>query len=70
MGHNWAITVGINGYKNLQALQFAKQDAEAVRDYLREELGCRSYHFADDSPPIVQDYGPPIDAQPTFATLR
>jgi formylglycine-generating enzyme required for sulfatase activity/uncharacterized caspase-like protein len=70
-GRNWAITVGINRYKNLQALQFAKQDAESMQQYLGEELGCRPvYHFADDSPPIPQDYGPDLDSQPTFATLR
>lgn len=71
IGQNWAITVGINRYTNLQALQFAKQDAEAMQQYLRDELGCSGvYHFADDSPPIAQDYGPPLDSQPTFATLR
>ena len=71
VGQNWAITVGINGYRNLQALQFAKQDAESMQYYLGNELGCRPvYHFSDDSPPITQDYGPPLDSQPTFATLR
>ena len=71
VGQNWAITVGINRYRNLQALQFAKQDADSMQQYLHDELGCRPvYHFADDSPPIPQDYGPPLDSQPTFATLR
>jgi formylglycine-generating enzyme required for sulfatase activity/uncharacterized caspase-like protein len=70
-GQNCAITVGINRYNNLQTLQFAQQDAESVRDYLLEELGCQQvYHFTDDSPPIPQDFGPPLGSQPTFGTLR
>ncbi len=73
MGQNWAIAVGINGYKNLKALHFAQRDAAAVRDYLRDELGCRPeqvYYFSDDSPPIVPDVGPLMDSVPTFATLK
>ncbi|WP_231510249.1 caspase family protein [Fischerella sp. PCC 9605] len=30
MGRNWAIAVGINNYDNLQALKYAKRDAEAM----------------------------------------
>ena len=71
MGTNWAITIGINRYSNLQALNYAKRDAEAMQTYLQEDLKCqKSYHFSDNSPPIPQDYGPDLNSQPTYATLR
>lgn len=34
MGKNWAILVGINNYDNLQPLNYAKRDAEAMKDWL------------------------------------
>jgi hypothetical protein len=38
MSENWAICVGINNYVNLQPLEFAEQDAEALRDFFRGEI--------------------------------
>ena len=71
MGRNWAITIGINGYRNLQRLNYAQQDAEAMRQLFSQELDFQHvYHFTDDSPPIPQDYGSPLDSQPTYTTLR
>ena len=71
MGRNWAITIGINGYRNLQRLNYAQQDAEAMRQLFSQELEFQHiYHFTDDSPPIPQDYGPALDSQPTYTTLR
>lgn len=71
MGKNWAITIGINRYSNLQALQFAKRDAELVREYFTDEIEFEKiYHFTDDSPPIPQDHGPALDSRPTFATIK
>lgn len=71
MGRNWAITIGINGYRNLQPLHYAKQDAEAMQSFLQRELSVQTvYHFTDESPTIPQDYGPPLDSYPTYATLR
>lgn len=71
MGKNWAITIGINRYSNLQALQFAKRDAELVREYFHDEIEFEKiYHFTDDSPPIPQDHGPDLDSRPTFATIK
>jgi uncharacterized caspase-like protein len=70
MGKNWAITIGINGYRNLQRLNFAKRDAESMRDFFQQELNIQTiYHFSDDSLPIKQDHGPDLDSQPTYATL-
>ena len=68
---NWAITIGINRYNNLQALNYAKRDAETVQDFFLDELNFEKvYHFSDDSPDIPQDYGSPISSQPSYATLR
>jgi hypothetical protein len=69
MGKNWAITIGINGYRNLQRLNFAKRDAESMRNFFQQELNIQTiYHFSDDSLPIKQDHGPDLDSQPTYAT--
>jgi formylglycine-generating enzyme required for sulfatase activity/uncharacterized caspase-like protein len=69
---NWAITIGINGYRFQRHLNYAKSDAEAMRDLLTSELKIveQVYHFSDDSPPILQDHGPPLESQPTYATLK
>lgn len=71
MGKNWAITIGINKYNNLQTLQFAKRDADLVREYFQKEIEFENiYHFTDDSPPIQQDHGPDLESRPTRSTLR
>jgi uncharacterized caspase-like protein len=71
MGQNWAITIGINGYRNLQSLNYAKFDAEAMQVFFRQELNIQTvYHFADDSLPIKQDYGSDLDSHPTYTTLN
>lgn len=71
MGQNWAITIGINGYHNLQSLNYAKSDAEAMQAFFRQELNIQTvYHFSDDSPPIKPDYGPDIRSQPTYTNLN
>ncbi|MEM1242414.1 MAG: SUMF1/EgtB/PvdO family nonheme iron enzyme [Cyanobacteria bacterium P01_H01_bin.26] len=71
MARNWAITIGINGYRYLQRLNYAKRDAESVRQFFSDELKFeRVYHFAEDAAPIPQDYGPDLDAYPTCTTLR
>ena len=71
MGKNWAIAIGINQYHNLQPLSYAKQDAVAMRDYFLNEVNFQQvYHFSDDSPPIQQDYGPPLNSIPSFTTLK
>ncbi len=71
MGRNWAITIGVNDYYNLQPLRYAVRDATAMGDLFRQELGFEQvYHFAVGAPPIPQDYGPPIDPAPTYTTLR
>ena len=72
MARNWAITIGINDYRYLQPLHYAKRDADAVRQFFTQELGFdQVYHFfTEDAPPIPQDYGPDLDSTPTSTTLR
>jgi formylglycine-generating enzyme required for sulfatase activity/uncharacterized caspase-like protein len=71
MGQNWAIAIGINQYRYLQPLHYAVQDAAAMCDYFRNEVRFEQvYYFADSSPPIQQDYGPPLDSVPMFTTLK
>jgi formylglycine-generating enzyme required for sulfatase activity len=70
MGRNWAITIGINDYYNLQPLRYAVRDGTAMGDLFRQELGFEQvYHFADDAPPIETDRGP-LRSQPTFGNLK
>jgi uncharacterized caspase-like protein len=50
---NIAIAIGINQYRNLQHLQYAKNDAQLFRDFLLRDAGFdRVWYFADDSPEI------------------
>lgn len=53
MASNWAIVIGINQYRFLQPLKYAKRDAEALQRFLEQEAGFdRIFLFTDDSPPI------------------
>lgn len=69
MAKNWAIAIGINQYNNLQHLNYAKLDAEAMRDWFGKEARFdQVFLFTDDSPPIA--INPPIPTQPTYGNLR
>lgn len=53
MVKNWAIVAGINQYRFLQPLKYAKRDAETMSNFLKEEGKFdRIFLFTDDSPPI------------------
>jgi formylglycine-generating enzyme required for sulfatase activity len=72
MSKNWAICIGIKDYYNLTPLEFAVQDALAVKDFLLKEVGCEEeevLYFSDDSPPIKTSRGP-MKSQPTYANLK
>jgi uncharacterized caspase-like protein len=70
MGKHWAICIGINRYYNLQPLQYAVQDAEAMRDFLLNEGQFEQvYYFSDHSPAIATPRGP-MRSLPTFANLK
>jgi uncharacterized caspase-like protein len=70
MGRNWAITVGINKYSNLTDLEYAKRDAEVVKEFLLSQAGFdQVFLFSDDAPEIPTKPSP-IVTQPTFGHLR
>ena len=53
MARNWAIVIGINQYRFLQPLNYAKRDAEAMHSFLTQEAKFdRIFLFTDDSPAI------------------
>ena len=69
MGKNWAISIGINQYDNLQPLNFAKRDAEAMAAWFREEAKFdQVFLFTADSPPIPANT--PIPTQPIYGRVR
>jgi formylglycine-generating enzyme required for sulfatase activity len=69
MGNNWAISIGINQYNNLQVLNFAKRDAEAMAAWFREEAKFDEvFLFTEDSPPIPANT--PIPTEPTYGQLQ
>ncbi|NET54449.1 MAG: peptidase C14, partial [Merismopedia sp. SIO2A8] len=70
MAKNWAISVGINTYNNLQPLKYAQQDAEAMAAWFKQEAGFdKVFVFTDESAPI-DEVNPPIPTTPTFGHLR
>ena len=69
MGKNWAIAIGINHYDNLQHLNYAQQDAEAMKTWFeRSAKFDKVYLFTEDSPSIPAS--PPISTKPTYGRLR
>lgn len=70
MVRNWAITVGINKYNNLQELNYAKRDAELMWEFFADEAGFDEiFLFTDDSPQIPASPSP-ISTVPTYGNLR
>jgi formylglycine-generating enzyme required for sulfatase activity/uncharacterized caspase-like protein len=71
MSQNWAICIGIDRYDNLQSLQYARHDAEALRDFFEKEAGFdKVYFFSEDAPPIATDFGEPMRSIPSGGALR
>ncbi|MCC5653476.1 SUMF1/EgtB/PvdO family nonheme iron enzyme [Nostoc sp. XA013] len=69
MGKNWAIVVGINNYDNLQSLNYAKRDAEAMKGWFEKEAKFDEvFLFTEDSPAIKTN--PPIQTQPTQGRFK
>jgi formylglycine-generating enzyme required for sulfatase activity/uncharacterized caspase-like protein len=70
MGSNWAIAIGINKYNSLQQLNFAKLDAEAMRDWFEKEAQFEKvFLFTEDSAPISTS-GASIPTLPTYGNVR
>lgn len=72
MSKNWAIAIGINNYNenNFAPLNYAKRDAECVRDFfLYEAKFDEVCFFSDDSPDLVRPKGKKIPTQPSYGNL-
>lgn len=69
MATNWAIAVGINHYANLRDLKYARQDAEAMADWLENQARFeRVYLFTENITTVKHTKSTP--GQPTFGNLR
>jgi uncharacterized caspase-like protein len=67
---NWAISIGINSYSNLQHLNYAKRDAEGMHNWFKEKAKFdQVFLFTEDSPPIATAPSP-ILTTPTYGHLR
>jgi uncharacterized caspase-like protein len=63
MAQNWAIVIGVNEYRFLQPLKYAKRDAELMSAFLRDEARFdRIFLFTDDSPAIADKPTEPFRA--------
>ncbi len=69
MARKWAVSIGINHYANMPDLDFAKKDAEKMRDWFAASGFEPIYLFTDDSPPI-DDADQPYDSTPTGNILK
>ena len=69
MGENWAIAIGINDYENLQNLNYAQRDAEAMETWFREAYFDQVFLFTKDSPPNTLTT-PAFPTEPTYGYLR
>lgn len=70
MGKNVAISIGINDYYNLPVLNYARQDAEAVRDFLDQDVGFNEIFLLTDTSPNISTPRGPMPSLPTFVNLR
>ena len=66
MGRNWAISIGINNYDFSQNLNYAKRDAELMREFLIKEAGFEQVLFFSENSP---DYAGK-STRPSFINLR
>ncbi|MEL6491421.1 MAG: GUN4 domain-containing protein [Cyanobacteria bacterium J06621_3] len=70
MAKNWAVSVGVNNYSNLQSLKYAKQDANRIRDFLINRAGFdQVFLFTEDSP-VIPASPISIPTTPTYGHLR
>ncbi|MEO0803195.1 MAG: SUMF1/EgtB/PvdO family nonheme iron enzyme [Cyanobacteria bacterium J06642_2] len=70
MGQHWAIAIGIDSYKFLTPLDYARRDAVEMKAFFEELNFDFTYFFAEDAAPIPQDWGDPFDSSPTIGNLR
>jgi tetratricopeptide (TPR) repeat protein len=69
MARNIGFVIGINQYDNLRHLKYARQDADAVRNFCQELAFEKIYFFAEDASPIPTESGIDLKSSPTFGTL-
>jgi len=70
MARNWAISIGINNYSNIDPpLNYAKRDAEAMRDWFVAAGFELVFLFTEDSREISAK-PIPISSQPIYVNLR
>lgn len=71
MSKNWAIVIGINNYNpnNFSSLKYAKQDAEAVRDFFQCEATFDEVCFFSDDSADLRWKGKQIPTQPSYGNL-
>lgn len=70
MSKNWAICIGINDYKYVSSLKYARSDAQRMRDFCEKELGFdKLFFFVEGAPEICLDDGYRIEASPRFGDL-
>jgi formylglycine-generating enzyme required for sulfatase activity len=73
MTKNFAIAIGINQYNpiNFRPLNYAKSDAESVRDFFQQEAQFDEVNFfADNSPNLLSRSGQPIPTYPSNGNLE
>lgn len=61
MNNHWLIGIGINQYQNLQTLSYAKEDAQAVWNFLVGKAG-----FMPDRCLLLTDSSPSIEGRSTY----
>ena len=71
MAKNWAIAIGINQYNpnNFAPLNYAKRDAELMRDFFHRAGFDEVCFFTDDSPPQELANGAKIPTYPSCGNL-
>ncbi len=71
MGRNYAITIGINDYYNLQSLSYAVQDAEAMRDlFMMKSSSFEKVYYLSGNFPRIDSPRGLIRSLPTFANHK
>ncbi|WP_121971466.1 SUMF1/EgtB/PvdO family nonheme iron enzyme [Leptolyngbya sp. BC1307] len=70
MSKNWAICIGINEYKYVGRLKYARADAQEMRDFCQDELGFDEvFYFAEGAPDVELPSGQSVEASPRFGNL-
>jgi uncharacterized caspase-like protein len=72
MSKNWAICIGINEYKFVGKLNYARRGAQLMAEFCRQELRFEKvFYFAEGAPDVetMPARGQVIEASPRFGNL-